>query len=143
MSEEAKNGQKVKVHYTGKLEDGTVFDSSREREPLEFTVGNGDVIPGVDKAVEGMTEGDTKQVSIPCEEAFGEHDDNRVMEVPKTQLPDDIEPKEGLRLQGQTENGDNIQMQVVGVGDDNITVDANHPLAGKTLVFDLEVVEVE
>ena len=140
---EAQNGNKVKVHYTGKLEDGTVFDSSREREePLEFTVGNQEVIPGVEKAVEGMSEGETKEVNIPCDEAYGEHDSNRVMDIPKSELPDDVDPQEGMLLQGQTSDGQTVRLQIVSVGDDTIQADANHPLAGKNLNFDLELMEV-
>jgi len=140
---EAQNGNKVKVHYTGKLEDGTVFDSSREREePLEFTVGNQEVIPGVEKAVEGMSEGETKEVNIPSEEAYGEHDSNRVMDIPKSELPDDVDPQEGMLLQGQTGDGQTVRLQIVSVGEDTIKADANHPLAGKNLNFDLELMEV-
>ena len=143
MSEEVQNGNKVKVHYTGKLDDGTVFDSSRERdEPLEFTVGNQEVIPGVEKAVEGMSEGETKEVNIPSEEAYGEHDPNRVMDIPKSELPDDVDPQEGMLLQGQTGDGQTVRLQIVSVGDDTIKADANHPLAGKALNFDLELMEV-
>lgn len=139
---EANNGNKVKVHYTGKLEDGTVFDSSKDRGPLEITLGNHEVIPGVEKAVEGMNEGDTKQVSVPCEEAYGPHDENQVIEIPKAQLPEGLEPREGMTLEGQTENGQTVRLVIVGVGEDSVKADANHPLAGQTLIFDLELAEI-
>ncbi|MFW5802990.1 MAG: FKBP-type peptidyl-prolyl cis-trans isomerase [Verrucomicrobiota bacterium] len=139
---EAKSGDKVKVHYTGKFEDGTVFDTSNERGPLEITLGNHDVIPGVENAVEGMQEGEKKQVTVPCEEGYGQHDEQQVLEVPKDKLPDDVEPQEGMVLEGQTQDGNTVRLQVVEVGEDAVKVDANHPLAGKTLVFDLELAEV-
>lgn len=139
---EAKSGDKVKVNYTGKFEDGTVFDSSKERGPLEITLGKHDVIEGVESAVEGMNEGESKQVSVPPEEGYGEHDTSRVLEIPREQLPDSVEPQEGMILEGETENKQTVRFQVVGLKEDSITVDANHPLAGKTLLFDLELVEV-
>lgn len=140
---EAKSGDKVKVHYTGKFEDGTVFDTSNERGPLEITLGNHDVIPGVENAVEGMQEGEKKQVTVPCEEGYGQHDEQQVLDVPKDKLPDDVEPQQGMVLEGQTQDGNTVRLQVVEVGDDTVKVDANHPLAGKTLVFDLELSEVD
>lgn len=140
---EAKSGDKVKVHYTGKFEDGTVFDTSNERGPLELTLGSHDVIPGVENAVEGMQEGEKKQVTVPCEEGYGQHDEQQVLDVPKDKLPDDVEPQEGMVLEGQTQDGNTIRLQVVEVAEDTVKVDANHPLAGKTLVFDLELAEVE
>jgi peptidylprolyl isomerase len=139
---EAKVGDKVKVHYTGKLKDGTEFDSSREREPLEFTVGSEDVIDGFDKAVQGMNEGESKTVDIPCAEAYGERDEDSVMEVSRDQLPDDIKPEPGLVLQAKTQDGQTVRLVVAEVGEDSIKVDANHPLAGQTLQFDLELVEI-
>lgn len=140
---EAHEGDKVKVHYTGKFEDGTVFDTSNERGPLEITLGSHDVIPGVENAVEGMQEGEKKQVTVPCEEGYGQHDEQQVLDVPKDKLPDDVEPQEGMVLEGQTQDGNTIRLQVVEVAEDTVKVDANHPLAGKTLVFDLELAEVE
>lgn len=139
---EAKSGDKVKVHYTGKFEDGTVFDSSSERGPLEITLGNHEVIPGVENAVEGMQEGEKKSVTVPCDEAYGEHDAKQVIDIPRNHLPEDVKPQEGMVLEGQTQDGNTVRLQVVEIGDESVKADANHPLAGKTLVFDLELAEV-
>lgn len=143
MADQAKKGEKVKVHYTGKLDDGTVFDSSREREPLEFTLGEGNVIPGFDKAIEGMSEGETKEVKIPCEDAYGERNADNVMEVPRAQLPQDMTPEKGMTLQARTEQGGVLRLLITDVGEETVTVDGNHPLAGQTLNFDLELMSVE
>jgi FKBP-type peptidyl-prolyl cis-trans isomerase 2 len=140
---QAASGDTVKVHYTGKLDDGTVFDSSREREPLEFTLDEGQIIPGFEEAVEGMEEGEETTVEIPPEKAYGPHQEDAVMEFPREQLPDEIEPEVGMQLQLQGQNGQAFPARVVEVGDDTITLDANHPLAGETLTFEIELVEVE
>jgi len=139
---QAKSGDKVQVHYTGKLDDGTQFDSSEGREPLQFDVGGGQVIPGFDKAVEGMTVGDTKSVRIPADEAYGSRHEQLVQEVPRSALPDDIEPVVGMRLQTPGPDGQPIQLVVTAVGEESITVDGNHPLAGEALNFDIELVEI-
>ncbi len=140
-----KQGDTVKVHYTGTLSDGSVFDSSRERDkPLEFTLGEGQLIPGFEKAVEGMSVGDSTSVDIPSDEAYGERRDDLEMEVSKNELPDNIDPEVGMQLQmQQQQNGQAIPVQITEVGDETVTLDANHPLAGKDLTFEIEVVEVD
>jgi peptidylprolyl isomerase len=142
MMSQAKTGDTVHVHYTGKLDDGTEFDSSAGREPLEFAVGGGQVIAGFDKAVEGMTAGDTKSVRIPADEAYGSHHDQLVQEVPRSALPDEIEPVVGMRLQTPGPEGQAIQLVVTAVSPDSVTVDGNHPLAGEALNFDIELIKI-
>lgn len=139
-----KEGDTVKVHYTGKLtEDGTVFDSSREREPLEFTLGNGQLIPGFEEAVVGMEEGDNTTVELDSEDAYGERREDLELEVSKSDLPDNIDPQVGMQLQmQQQEDGQAIPVQITAVEDDFVKLDANHPLAGKDLTFDIELIEV-
>jgi len=139
---EAKKGDRVKVHYTGKLTDGSVFDSSRDREPLEFELGAGMMIAGFDAAVTGMKVGESKTAEIPSAEAYGEHNDEMVISVPKTQLPEGLDPEVGQQLGMQQPNGQSIPVRVTKVETESIEIDANHPLAGKDLVFDLELVEI-
>lgn len=139
---QAKAGDTVRIHYTGKLDDGTQFDSSAGREPLEFAVGSGQVIPGFDKAVEGMTVGDNKSVKIPADEAYGPRHDELVQEVPKSALPGDIQPSVGMLLQAEGTGGQVMKLIVTAVADESITVDGNHPLAGQALDFDIELVEI-
>jgi FKBP-type peptidyl-prolyl cis-trans isomerase 2 len=139
--EQARTGDTVRIHYTGKLGDGEVFDSSRDREPLEFTLGGGQVIAGFDAAVTGMQPGDEKTVTIPAEEAYGPRRDEMVGEVPRAQFPPNIEPQVGQQLQMQ-QNGQSFVVTVAGVSDDVVRLDANHPLAGKDLTFELELVEI-
>jgi len=138
----AKDTDKVRVHYTGSLDDGTVFDSSREKTPLEFTIGNGEIIPGVENAVIGMSEGEEKKVTIPPEQGYGTRNEQAVMEISKDQLPNDVEPQVGMVLEGGTRDGSTVRLRVTAVKEDSLTVDANHPLAGKTLVFDIELVGI-
>lgn len=140
---EAKQGDKVSIHYTGRLDDGTVFDTSEDREPLEFTLGEGKVIPGFENAVVGMAEGETKTARIPSDEAYGSRRDDLVLDVPQEQLPEDIEPQVGQRLQMQAGDGQTFQVVITDVGDETVEVDANHPLAGEDLTFDIELVEVD
>jgi len=137
-----KDGDTVKVHYTGTLTDGTVFDTSAEREPLEFTLGQGQLIPGFEKAVEGMSVGDSAEVDIPSDEAYGEAREDLVITVPKDQLPDDVEPQVGMQLQVNQQDGQPIPVRITEVGDENLTLDANHPLAGQDLKFEIELVEI-
>lgn len=138
----AAEGSKVSIHYTGRLEDGTVFDSSRDRDPLEFEVGSGQVIPGFDDAVAGMEAGDEKTVTIPAVDAYGPRRQELVLDVPGEQLPDELETEVGQQLQMQTPDGQTFQVTVVDVNDEGVQVDANHPLAGKDLTFDILVVGV-
>lgn len=140
---QVKSGDKVQIHYTGKLDDGTTFDTSSGRDPLEFEVGSGQVIAGFDKAVEGMAEGDSKTVKIEPEEAYGERHEQLVQEVPKTALPEEIDPEVGMALQSRSPEGQVTQLTVTEIKDESITVDANHPLAGQPLNFDIELVKIK
>lgn len=139
---QAKQGSTVKVHYTGKLTNEQIFDSSREREPLEFTIGAGQMIPGFDTAVDGMAIGDNKQVTIPADEAYGARNEEAVFKLPKTQLPEDLEPQVGMQLQASREDGQTQALLIVGVEETEVVLDANHPLAGEDLIFDIELVSV-
>lgn len=139
-----KDGDTVKVHYTGTLtEEGTVFDSSQDREPLEFKLGEGKLIPGFEKAVVGMEEGDETTVEIESGDAYGQRREDLELEVAKSDLPDNIEPEVGMQLQmQQQEDGQAIPVQITAVEDEFVKLDANHPLAGKDLTFDIELVEI-
>ncbi|MEJ2257738.1 MAG: peptidylprolyl isomerase [Woeseiaceae bacterium] len=139
---QAKSGDTVRIHYKGTLDDGTEFDSSAGRDPLEFSLGEGQVIPGFDNAVDGMAVGESKTVTIPAEEAYGERHDQLVQEVPKDALPDEIDPAVGMHLQSRSPEGQVMNLVVTDVADESITVDGNHPLAGKSLTFDIELVEI-
>ena len=139
---EAQHGNTVHIHYVGKLTDGTVFDSSEGREPLQFELGAGQVIPGLDKAMRGMAVGENKTVTIPVDEAYGPHHPEGVHVVQRTQLPPEVDTQVGARLQAQAENGNVINLTVIAADGDTVTLDANHPLAGKDLVFEVELVAV-
>lgn len=138
-----KENDTVRIHYTGKLTNGEVFDSSVDREPLEFTVGKGQMIPGMEKGVLDMEVEEKKTLNIPSSEAYGERNEQMMQEVPKTQLPEDLKPEVGQGLISQTPDGKEFQVTVAEVKDDAIVVDANHPLAGKDLVFDIQLVEIK
>ncbi|MDA0769828.1 MAG: peptidylprolyl isomerase [SAR202 cluster bacterium Casp-Chloro-G4] len=139
----AQDGDTVKVHYVGTLDDGSQFDSSRERqEPLEFTIGLGQMIPGFEKAVLGMERGDALTVTIPAEEAYGPKDASAMMLVERANLPNDVNIEVGLRLQGQRANGATAVFTVVEVASSTVTLDGNHPLAGRDLTFEIELVEI-
>ena len=140
--EQAKHGDKVVINYVGKLADGTVFDSTDGREAFEFTVGSGTVIPGFERAVLGMKPGDSKSETIPADEAYGPHRGELVVEVERQHLPDDIEFGVGQLLQVQTPEGHASGVVVVGVSDERVTLDGNHPLAGRDLIFDIALVEI-
>ena len=139
---QAKSGDAVKIHYTGTLDDGTEFDSSAGRDPLEFSLGSGQVIAGFDKAVDGMAVGDSKTVTIPPAEAYGDRHEKLLQQVPKTSLPDDMKPEVGMQLQSQDPSGEVMSFVIADVSDETITVDANHPLAGQALTFAIELVEI-
>ncbi len=140
---QVKKDDTVKVHYTGKLDDGQVFDSSVERgEPIKFTMGKGELIPGFEGGIIDMKVNEKKTINIPKEEAYGVIREELVQEVPKSQLPKDIKPEVGMGLTSQTQNGQEINLIVKDVKEDSIVVDGNHPLAGKDLTFELEVVEI-
>lgn len=140
---QAKNGDTVKIHYTGSLEDGTVFDSSAGREPLEFTLGEGAVIPGFEKAAVGMDAGEKKKFTIPCDEAYGERNEELIYVVDKSELPQGIDPEPGMALQAQGPDGQPFLLNVTAVAEEKVTLDANHPLAGKDLTFEIELVAVD
>jgi len=140
---QAKKGDAVEVHYTGKLEDGTVFDSSISRTPLGFTLGDGNMIKGFDSAVYGMVIGDKKTVTIPAAEAYGERRKDMMIEVPIEQVPADIKPELGMVLQLQGGNGQPMPVTVVDIDEVKITLDANHELAGKDLIFEIELVTIK
>lgn len=137
-----KNGDTVKVHYTGKLEDGSIFDSSQQRDPLEITLGEGKLIPGFEKAVVGLAVGDTTTANIESADAYGERREDLELSIERNQLPEDIEPEVGMQLQLNQPNGQPVPVQITDVEDETITIDANHPLAGKNLTFDIELVEI-
>ncbi|MEO8894214.1 MAG: peptidylprolyl isomerase [Coleofasciculaceae cyanobacterium] len=139
---QAKSGDTVKIHYTGRLKDGTEFDSSAEREPLEFTIGGEQVIPGFEQAVLGMALGESKTEEIPMDQAYGPHLEEMVLEVSREQIPPDINPEVGQQLQIQQANGQSVPVFVTEVTDNQITLDANHPLAGEDLTFEIELVEI-
>jgi peptidylprolyl isomerase len=139
---QAKNGDKVKVHYTGTLDDGSVFDSSIGRDPLEFTLGGGQMIPGFDKAVEGMSVGESKTIRIPCEEAYGARDEERMLKIERSQFPPHINPEVGQQLQLRDPGGHIVMVVISEVGDEVVTLDGNHPLAGQALNFDLQLAEI-
>lgn len=142
MSQVKKNDT-VRVHYTGKLADGQVFDSSEGKEPIEFTLGQGQLIPGFEKGLVDMKVSEKKTINIPKEEAYGEPRPELIQEVPKTQLPPEITPEVGMGLVSRNPEGQEMNLVITDVKDDAIVVDANHPLAGKDLTFDLEVVEIK
>jgi len=139
---EAKNGDTVKVHYTGTLEDGTVFDSSKERDPLQFTLGKGQLIKGFEEAVIGMSVGETKLLRIPSDEAYGSHREDLLLKFNKSDFPPDIEPKGGLVINLVSPDGRNLLATITEISGDSITLDANHPLAGKDLTFNIDLVEI-
>lgn len=139
---QASAGNTVCFHYTGTLEDGSVFDSSEGRDPLEFELGSGTIIPGLDRAIAGMRVGEQKTVTIPSEEAYGDYQPQARQDVPRDQIPPEIPLDKGAMLQMQTPDGNAIPVMVADVSDDTVTLDANHPLAGKDLTFAVEIVSV-
>ncbi len=139
---QAQLGDTVKVHYTGKLGDGTVFDSSAERDPLEFSVGEGRVIAGFEEAVVGMSPGESKSANIPADRAYGPYRQEMVMVVDRQQIPADVSVNVGQQLQIRQKSGEAIPVIVTDVSDSKVTLDANHPLAGQDLTFDIRLVEI-
>lgn len=138
----AKIGDNVKVHYTGKLKDGSIFDSSAGCEPLQFTIGGNMVIPGFDKAVVGMELGESKTIDIPMDEAYGPYHSELVQEVSRNDMPPNMDLQVGQRLQAQRGDGQIVVITVIELSESTIKLDANHPLAGKDLIFDIELVEI-
>lgn len=141
--QQAKSGDTVKVHYHGKLADGSTFDSSEGKEPLEFEIGSGSVIEGFDSGVTGMQVGDKKTVTIPSDQAYGERNEEYVFEYPLENFPADMKPEEGMQLTMSTESGQHIPVVVTAVKENAVVLDANHPLAGEDLTFDLELMEIK
>ena len=141
MPEQAKKGDTVQVHYTGRLESGQVFDSSEGGEPLEFSVGSGQVIKGFDEGVVGMNVGESKQIEIEAGDAYGERVEGLVQKVSRDDIDLGVEPEVGMDLAAQTPDGQEIHVTVTEVTADSITLDANHPLAGRKLIFDVERVK--
>jgi FKBP-type peptidyl-prolyl cis-trans isomerase 2 len=139
---QAKNGDTVKVHYTGKLEDGTVFDTSKDREPLEFTIGDGSVIPGFEKGIIGMEIGSKKIVTIPPEEAYGQRHKELILKVEKNNFPENVTPAVGMELQLKYKDKTSLRAVITDIEEERVTLDANHPLAEKTLIFDIELVKI-
>jgi FKBP-type peptidyl-prolyl cis-trans isomerase 2 len=139
---EARNGDTVKIHYTGTLADGSQFDSSREREPLELTVGAGKVIPGFERAVVGMGVGESRTVTIDAADAYGPRQEQLLQEVPRSVIPADIELSQGLMLHAQGPDGQTVNFTVIEYDDQKVLVDGNHPLAGRDLTFELELVAI-
>lgn len=139
---EVKAGDTIRIHYTGTLADGTMFDSSEGRAPLEFTVGSGQIIPGLDRAMPGMAVGDSKTVQIPAEHAYGAHDPAGLQAIPREGIPEDIPLDIGTRLSMRTPDGRSVNVVVAEVTEATVVLDANHPLAGKDLTFAVSLVEI-
>lgn len=141
--QQVKSGDTVKVHYHGKLTDGTTFDSSEGREPLEFEVGSGSVIAGFDSGVTGMQVGEKKTINIPVDEAYGQKQEDLFMEFPLDRFPTEVTPEVGMQLNMNNGEGQNFPVTISEVNEDSVILDANHPLAGEDLTFDLELVEIK
>jgi FKBP-type peptidyl-prolyl cis-trans isomerase 2 len=140
--QQVKSGDTVKVHYSGRLTDGTTFDSSEGRSPLEFQVGSGSVIAGFDSGVIGMTVGDKRTIEIPVDDAYGPVDPQMIMEFPRDRFPADMVPEIGMQLNMSNGSGQNFPVVIAEIKDEVVILDANHPLAGEDLIFDLELVEI-
>ena len=139
---QVKKGDTVKVHYHGKLTTGETFDSSDGKQPLEFKVGDGDVIKGFEEGVMGMKIGDKKTIQIPAEDAYGNKNEEMMIEFPKDRFPSDMNPEVGMPLTMSNGAGQNFRVTITEVKDDSVILDANHPLAGEELIFDIELVEI-
>jgi peptidylprolyl isomerase len=140
--QQAKKGDKVKVHYHGKLTNGETFDTSSGRDPLEFEIGSGSVIKGFDDGVRGMEVGQSKTISIPVEDAYGSRSDDMLIEFPKDRFPKDMQIEEGMQLMMSNGTGQNMPVIVTEIKENSVILDANHPLAGEELIFDIELVEI-
>lgn len=138
----AKIGDRVRVHYTGKLTDGSQFDSSAGRDPLEFQIGSGHIIPGLERHIIGMAVGDTSTVTVPAAEAYGPRDNGAIDRLPRSAIPLGVQLTLGGRLMAETEDGEPLMLTIIALDDDMVTLDANHPLAGEELVFEIELLEI-
>ncbi len=139
---QAKSGDTVKIHFTGKMQDDTVIETSQERGPLEFKIGEGDVLSGLEQGVIGMQTGDKKSITISPEEAFGQPREDLIVDLNKNEIPKGIKLAVGIHLSIQAADGQDFKVKVVDVKEDTVTLDANHPLAGATIIFDVELVEI-
>ena len=139
---EATNGDRVKVNYTGKLQDGKVIGSTENNQPVEFTIGSGQIMPGIEKGIMGMEVGERKTITIPPQDGFGPRREELVVDVNRSELPENMEPAIGQRVRMRQGDGRNIDLVITEVAEDSITLDANHPLAGQMLLFDLELVAI-
>lgn len=139
---QVKHGDTVKVHYTCTLKDGTIVTSTMNQEPSQFTIGKGQLIPGIEEAIVGMEQGETKDITIPSDRAFGPHKEEMVRVVDRDRLPADLEVKVGMNLQAKNKDGQTSDLTVIDVSESTVTLDFNHPLAGKELLFNVNVVEI-
>ncbi|MGD9163837.1 MAG: peptidylprolyl isomerase [Chromatiales bacterium] len=139
---QAQDGDTVRIHYTGTLDDGTQFDSSTGREPIEFTLGEQSVIAGFEAGVKGMQEGEQKSIHIPADEAYGQRNESLVEDIPRHNFPQEMELQVGMQLQAQSPDGERFNVVVTALSEESATLDGNHPLAGEALNFDLELVEI-
>lgn len=137
-----KEGDTVRIRYTGKLEDGTVFDSTEGGAPLEFVVGKGEFLAGLEEGILGMAEGDSRTIHIPAEGGYGQHKKERIFEYDRNRLPDDFKPEVGSQMQMYRADGMPVTVKIVGISEQSITMDCNHPLAGKDLIFDITLEEL-
>jgi len=142
MAKKVKKGDKIKLHYTGRLKDGKVFDSSRSQDPLELEAGSGKIIKGLDEALIGMEPGEKKNINVTPEEAYGDYDEKLLIDIPNERIPEDVDPKKGSVLNLVDKQGRSIPAKVTEVKENSIKIDANHPLAGKDLDFEIELVEI-
>lgn len=140
--DQAQKGDGVKVNFTGKLEDGTVFANSEQSEPLEFKLGDGKIIPGIENAVEGMNVGESKSVQVPPDQAYGQRREELVVEVGRDKFPKDVNPEVGQKFEVQQQEGQPMVVRVIDSSDQSVTLDGNHPLAGRELTFDLKLLEI-
>ncbi|KPK74443.1 MAG: peptidylprolyl isomerase [Phycisphaerae bacterium SM23_30] len=139
---QAKEGDTVKVHCLGKLDNGKTFFTSAEQDPLQFTIGEGQTIPGFEQAVVGMNSGESKTITVEADDAYGPHREDMVLEVNRSEMPPDLKPKLGDKLKIRQENGQAIPVRVTDVSESSVTLDANHPLAGEDLTFEIQLVEI-
>ena len=140
--EQAKYGDKVKVHYTGKLTNGRVFDSSIDRNPMVFTIGQEQMIPDFEQAFIGMSPGESKRITIDSDEAFGPYREDLLMKINSENISPELEPKVGQRIEASRRNGQKVVVTIIAVNESGVTINANHPLAGEDLTFDLELIEI-